>query len=132
MTEERKQLLKLNRPPVIKGFILINGFIDINGAILEYKDANGGIIQHRINSLTNGGYYSKKSIYVDWINQNRIEYPVANRPIIILTQDECNYLLELFPKADGKIFRTEKQKAQADKMWGLIALAQKIDIHDRG
>ena len=133
MTKERLEWLKANRPPNIVVSQINADKPNVRGAIVNY-----GNDSFNLHHLTEKGYNSKKALFINFLTLDRIETfemkrngKTINRKIIILTVEEFNYLKENFSKI-GKIYQTPEQKARVEKMVGMRALAERIDIHDRG
>lgn len=133
MTKERLEWLKANRPPnVIISHYDNNSYNpNVREAIVTY-----GNDSFNLHHLTEKGYNSKKPLFIDFLTVDRIEtFNIKgknfDRKVIILTIEEFEYLKENFSNI-GKVFQTPEQRARVEKMVGMRALAERIDIHDRG
>jgi hypothetical protein len=133
MTEERLEWLKANRPPSLIIKKVNSEKINVRESIVTFGNES-----FNLHHLTKKGYNSKKPLFIDFLNFDRIEtFEVKkngksfDRKMIVLTIEEFKYLKENFSKT-GKVFQTPEQQARVEKMVGMRALAERIDIHDRG
>jgi len=134
MTKERLEWLKANRPPIItlnNGNKIKAGKLNVRDAMVDFENN-----YFKLHHLTEKGYNSKKPLFIDLLTIDRIEFcrlenEDFDRRFIVLTDEEAKYLKENFSQF-GKIYQTPEQKARIEKMAGMRALAERIDIHDRG
>tara|TARA_R110001599_G_scaffold322693_1_gene533862 strand:+ start:331 stop:741 length:411 start_codon:yes stop_codon:yes gene_type:complete len=136
MTKDRLDWLKRNRPPMV----IFSNNNQVKGDEFNVKESsvNYNNDSFNLHHLTKKGYNSKKPLFIDFLTVDRIEvFEVKkqgkpfDRRVIILTNEEFEYLRENFSKI-GNIFQTAEQKARVAKAAGMRALAERIDIHDRG
>jgi len=133
MTQERLDYLRNTKPPkiIVQGFLVQEGkrvnFNDLKCDARGYESGD----YFRIRHLTKKGYYSKKAIHIEGLEQRLEKIPNLDRYAIILTDEEYEKLKSVYD-VEGKIFQTEDQRIRSANASAMVFLAQRIDFHDRG
>jgi hypothetical protein len=108
-------------------FSVKNGKVDLNGSCL-YSD---GKTQRGICHLTDMGYKSKKSLFVDFVTPLRIEV-LNGKQYVRLTDSEYSELMKLPNPSDTNIKVWNKWTGD-DKATAILELCKRMnDPYDRG